>query len=309
MLMNKKKIIVITGPTASGKSKLGFKIAQKLNSQIISVDSRLVYRNFEIAAAKPDKDMIAQITHHLVNFVDPHYQYTAGDFVFNTRNLIENIHNQGKIPILVGGTYLYYKVLLDDYDLPKCNINYEYRDYLNTKSDIQIYDMLLNADFNAAQKIHVNNRVKVVRALELIREFGMKLDDILKEHQDDNDKSQLDVLWFGLKTNDRQFLYNRINQRVDNMMDMGLLEETTANYKRYENLPNFINTIGYCELIDYINNKTTLDEAIDKIKQHTRNYAKRQLSFMNTNQNINWFNIDEMDFDSIFKSVCGMVTS
>lgn len=309
MLMNKKKIIVITGPTASGKSKLGFHLAKKLNTQIISVDSRLVYRNFEIAAAKPDKDMIAQITHHLVNFVDPNYQYTAGDFVFNTRNLIENIHNHGKIPILVGGTYLYYKVLLDDYDLPKCNINYEYRDYLNTKSDIQLYDMLLNADFNAAQKIHVNNRVKVVRALELIREFGMKLDDILKEHQDDNNKSQLDVLWFGLKTNDRQFLYNRINQRVDNMMDMGLLEETTANYKRYENLPNFINTIGYCELIDYINNKTTLDEAIDKIKQHTRNYAKRQLSFMNTNQNINWFNIDEMDFDSIFKSVCGMVTS
>lgn len=309
MLMNKKKIIVITGPTASGKSKLGFKIAQKLNSQIISADSRLVYRNFEIAAAKPDKDMIAQITHHLVNFVDPHYQYTAGDFVFNTRNIIENIHNQGKIPILVGGTYLYYKVLLEDYDLPKCNINYEYRDYLNTKSDIQLYDMLLNADFDAAQKIHVNNRVKVVRALELIREFGMKLDDILKEHQDDNDKSQLDVLWFGLKTNDRQFLYNRINQRVDNMMDMGLLEETVANYKRYENLPNFINTIGYCELIDYINNKTTLDEAIDKIKQHTRNYAKRQLSFMNTNKNINWFNIDEMDFDSIFKSVYNIATN
>lgn len=309
MLMNKKKIIVITGPTASGKSKLGFNIAQKLNSQIISADSRLVYRNFEIAAAKPDKDMIAQITHHLVNFVDPHYQYTAGDFVFNTRNIIENIHNQGKIPILVGGTYLYYKVLLEDYDLPKCNINYEYRDYLNTKSDIQLYDMLLNADFDAAQKIHVNNRVKVVRALELIREFGMKLDDILKEHQDDNDKSQLDVLWFGLKTNDRQFLYNRINQRVDNMMDMGLLEETVANYKRYENLPNFINTIGYCELIDYINNKTTLDEAIDKIKQHTRNYAKRQLSFMNTNKNINWFNIDEMDFDSIFKSVYNIATN
>lgn len=303
--MNKKKIIVITGPTASGKSKLGFHLAKKLNTQIISVDSRLVYRNFEIAAAKPDKNMINEINHHLVNFVDPHYQYTAGDFVNHARNIIENIYNQGKIPILVGGTYLYYKVLLEDYDLPKCNINYEYRDYLNTKSDLQLYDMLLNADFDAAQKIHVNNRVKIVRALELIREFGMKLDDILKERQEE---STNEVLWFGLNSKDREFLYQRINTRVDNMMDMGLLHETIANYKRYENLPNFINTIGYCELIDYIEKKTTLDEAVDKIKQHTRNYAKRQLSFMNTNQNIKWFNIDEMDFDEIFESVYKIVT-
>ena len=133
--------------------------------------------------------------------------------------------------------------------------------------------------------------------------FGMKLEDILKEHQDDNDKCQHDILWFGLKTNDREFLYKRINQRVDNMMDIGLLNETIQNYKKYKDLPSFINTIGYCELIDYINKKTTLDEAVDKIKQHTRNYAKRQLSFMNTNQNIKWFNIDETDFESMFKSV------
>lgn len=301
--MNKKKIIVITGPTASGKSALGFHLAKKLNTQIISADSRLIYRDFEIAAAKPHKDMMNEVIHHLVNFVDPNYQYTAGDFVFHARNLIENIHNKGKIPIFVGGTYLYYKVLLDDYDLPKCNINYEYRDYLKTKSDLQLYDMLLQYDFNAAQKIHVNNRAKVVRALELIHKFGMKLEDILKEHQDDNDKCQHDILWFGLKTNDREFLYKRINQRVDNMMDIGLLNETIQNYKKYKDLPSFINTIGYCELIDYINKKTTLDEAVDKIKQHTRNYAKRQLSFMNTNQNIKWFNIDETDFESMFKSV------
>ena len=303
--MNKKKIIVITGPTASGKSKLGFDLAKKLNTQIISADSRLVYRNFEIAAAKPDFEMLQEVTHHLVNFVDPYYQYTAGDFVFHAKTLIENIHNQGKIPIIVGGTYLYYKVLLDNYDLPNCNINYEYRDYLNSKSDLQLYDMLLNVDFTAAQKIHVNNRVKVVRALELIHEFGMKLEDILKERE--NDDLQNEILWFGLQANDRYFLYKRINQRVDNMMEMGLLEETCQNYKRYENLPNFINTIGYCELVDYINKKTTIDEAVSKIKQHTRNYAKRQLSFMNTNQNINWFNIDEMDFESIFKSVCSKI--
>lgn len=300
--MNKKKIIVITGPTASGKSALGFHLAKKLNTQIISVDSRLVYRDFEIAAAKPDSNMIDEITHHLVNFVDPNYQYTAGDFVSQAKNLIENMHNQDKIPIFVGGTYLYYKVLLEDYDLPSCKINYEYRDYLNSKSDLQLYDLLLNVDFNAAQKIHVNNRVKVIRALELINEFGMKLENILKERK--NDELSNDILWFGLKTNDREFLYKRINQRVDNMMKMGLLEETVQNYKKYKNLPNFVNTIGYCELIDYINKKTTLDEAVDKIKQHTRNYAKRQLSFMNTNQNIKWFNIDETDFESVFKSLC-----
>lgn len=300
--MNKKKIIVITGPTASGKSELGFHLAKKLNTQIISVDSRLVYRDFEIAAAKPHKDMMNEVIHHLVNFVDPNYQYTAGDFVFHARNLIENIHNKGKIPIFVGGTYLYYKVLLEDYDLPSCKINYEYRDYLNSKSDLQLYDLLLNVDFNAAQKIHVNNRVKVIRALELINEFGMKLENILKERK--NDELSNDILWFGLKTNDREFLYKRINQRVDNMMKMGLLEETVQNYKKYKNLPNFVNTIGYCELIDYINKKTTLDEAVEKIKQHTRNYAKRQLSFMNTNQNIKWFNIDETDFESVFKSLC-----
>lgn len=300
--MNKKKIIVITGPTASGKSAFGFHLAKKLNTQIISVDSRLVYRDFEIAAAKPDSSMIDKITHHLINFVDPNYQYTAGDFVSQAKNLIENMHNQDKIPIFVGGTYLYYKVLLEDYDLPSCKINYEYRDYLNSKSDLQLYDLLLNVDFNAAQKIHVNNRVKVIRALELINEFGMKLENILKERK--NDELSNDILWFGLKTNDREFLYKRINQRVDNMMKMGLLEETVQNYKKYKNLPNFVNTIGYCELIDYINKKTTLDEAVDKIKQHTRNYAKRQLSFMNTNQSINWFNIDEMDFESVFKSLC-----
>lgn len=301
--MNRKKIIALTGPTASGKSKLGFDLAKQLNTQIISVDSRLVYRNFEIAAAKPDKEMLNEVTHHLVNFVDPHFQYTAGDFVEHARNIIENLHNQGKIPILVGGSYLYYKVLLEDYELPQCKVDWGYRDYLNSKSDLQLYDMLVKADFESAQKIHVNNRVKVIRSLELIREFGMKLKDILKQRTDVPD----DVIWFGLDANNRDFLYDRINKRVDRMINDGLLKETISNYKKYDESDVFINTIGYSELLEYINKKTSFEEACEKIKQHTRNYAKRQLSFMKTNENINWFDIEQMESDEIFEKVLGIV--
>lgn len=304
--MNKKNIIAITGPTATGKSELGFYIAKKLNTQIISVDSKLVYRNFEIAAAKPDKETLSEVQHHLINFVDPHMQYTAGDFVFHARQIIENLHNQGKIPVFVGGTYLYYKVLLEDYDLPLCKINYEYRDYLDKKSDMQLYDILLKADFDAAQKIHSNNRVKIIRALELIKFYNKKLKDIMKEREYE---AKNNVIWFGLNSNNRKFLYDRINKRVDRMMEAGLLQETIENYNRYEELDTFRNTIGYCELIDYLHKNTSLDEAVEKIKQHTRNYAKRQISFMKPNQDITWYDIEEMDINSIFEEAYKIVTN
>lgn len=294
----KKKIIAITGPTASGKTSLAIKVAQKLNTEIISADSRQIYKGFNIACARPDEAELKLVKHHLINFVEPTFNYSVANFVDDAKKIINNLCEQNKIPVVAGGTGLYFRMLLEDFDMPRVEPNQQLRDELEKKDVDELYKMLLEKDEISAGKIHKNNKVKIIRALEVTDALNMPMSEAqgIKE-------PEYDVLWFGLNALNRDFLYERINLRVDKMFELGIEQETKNLYKKYGKLPIFEDTIGYNELIKYFDGEYSLDEAKDALKQNTRHYAKRQLTWFRRNKSINWFYIDEMNEEEIFEAV------
>lgn len=297
-MKKKHKILAIVGPSASGKSSLAIRLAKKLNTEIISADSRLIYRELDIATAKPTLYEMDGVKHHLVDIKEPEDEYTVADFADNAKEVIEKLVIEDKIPIIAGGTGLYFRILLEDYDMPRVAPNQELRDELDKKSSEELYQSLVKLDSKIAEKIHSNNRVKIIRALEVCNSLNIPM----SEAQGKKD-SEYDVLWIGLTSSNRQFLYDRINLRVEQMMNSGLIEEAIKLFDKYGDLSILKNTIGYQELEPYFKEEISLEEAIESIKQNTRRYAKRQLSWFRANKNINWFNIDEQTEDEILKTV------
>lgn len=294
----KKKVIAIVGATASGKSNLAIKIAQKLGTEIISADSRQIYCGFKIACASPAEEELNLVRHHLVNFVEPDFNYSVANFVDDSKKIMENLINQNKIPVVVGGTGLYFRMLLENFDMPRVAPNQLLRDELEKKDADELYKMLQARDEISANKIHKNNKVKIIRALEVIDALNMPMSEAqgLKE-------PEYDVLWLGLDAKNREFLYDRINLRVDKMFEMGIVDETKNLCKKYGQLPIFDDTIGYSELIKYFSGECSFEEAKESIKQNTRRYAKRQLTWFRRNKLINWFYIDELSEDEIYNLI------
>lgn len=286
------KIIAIVGPTASGKSSLAIRIAKKIdghpgtNSEIISADSRLVYKGFDIATAKPTVEERQGVEHHLIDVVEPEVDYSAANFLDDAKAAIEKIVAKGKIPIVVGGTGLYFRILLEDFDLPRVEPNYELRKELEALDAVELHEMLKELDPVSAQKIHFNNKVKLIRALEVCKTLD-------KPHSEAAGKKEpeYDVIWLGLNPPDRAVLYDRVNQRVDEMVKNGLIEETQMLLKKHGRIPNFVNTIGYQEILAYFDGEITLEEAVSDIKQNTRRYAKRQLTWFRRNKLIEWLDV------------------
>ena len=280
--MTKPHVIAVAGPTASGKTALAVKLAHERNGEIISADSRLVYKGFNIAAAKPTKEEMEGIPHYLIDIAEPEADYSAGDFYRDAKPVIEDIINRGKTPIVCGGTGLYFRILLEDFDLPLIPPNPELRLELeNTPVEI-LYAELKSKDPITAEKVHINNKVRIVRVLEIIR----TLDKPFYQAAGKKD-SEYDVEWISPQINSREELYDRINRRVDKMIELGLIEETRNLLKKHGRIKNFVNTIGYCEILQYLDGRISLDEAIDKIKQNTRRYAKRQLTWFRRNPELN----------------------
>ncbi len=280
--MTKPHVIAVAGPTASGKTALAVKLAHERNGEIISADSRLVYKGFNIAAAKPTKEEMEGIPHYLIDIAEPEVDYSAGDFYRDAKPVIEDIINRGKTPIVCGGTGLYFRILLEDFDLPLIPPNPELRLELeNTPVEI-LYAELKSKDPITAEKVHINNKVRIVRVLEIIR----TLDKPFYQAAGKKD-SEYDVEWISPQINSREELYDRINRRVDKMIELGLIEETRNLLKKHGRIKNFVNTIGYCEILQYLDGRISLDEAIDKIKQNTRRYAKRQLTWFRRNPELN----------------------
>ncbi len=273
---------------------MAIEIAKEINGEIISVDSRQIYKELDIGTAKPDLKERENIPHHLIDVTDVTKNYTVVDFCDDANLKIKQIIDNNKIPVLAGGTGLYYRVLLQDFDLPRIPPDIELRNKLEQKTSEELYNMLIEKDSEYAQKIHYNNKVKIIRALEVCIKSGIPMSKAQKKKD-----TFYNVYWCGLNATDRDFLYDRLNLRVDKMMGSGLLTEAEQLFNKYKNNKILLNTIGYQEFYPYFNGEVTLDEAVSLLKQNTRRYSKRQISWFNANKDINWFDIQSLSVDKI----------
>ena len=280
-----KKIIVLTGATASGKTKLSIELAKAIKADIICADSRIVYKDLDIVSAKPTEQEKENIKHHLIDIVSPEKEFSAGDFVSHSKEILsEKLKNNENI-IIQGGTWFYIKSLLDEKALPECPINHELREELTIIDTNILWEKLNQLDSKRAELIHPNNKDKIIRSIEMCQMLGQPI----SEYQRQNNE-KYDVVWY-MKDLSREVLYERINKRVDIMLDMGLFEEWKNNKEKYPNSKVISNTIGYSEFFDFENKiYESIDIAIEKIKQHTRNFAKRQLTYFRSNTEIKLIN-------------------
>ena len=285
------KVIVILGPTAVGKTKLSVELAKKINGEIINADSTQVYKNLNIATAKITEEEKENIVHHLFDVKEINDDYTVYDYQKDVRKLIDDIKSRGKTPILVGGTGLYIKAALYDYEFDEEELIVS--DYSKYSTD-ELYSMLLKID--SETKIHKNNRKRIERTLDVYNSKG-KLDK-----KTNKDTLLYDSIFIGLTTS-RELLYDRINLRVDKMLDAGLLEEAKWLYDTNVRTKAVMTPIGYKELFEYFDGNITKDEAIELIKKNSRRYAKRQYTWFNNQMNVNWFNVDFDNFNNTIDEV------
>ena len=285
-----KKLIVIVGPTGVGKTKLSIELAKKFNGEIINADSTQVYKNMDIATAKVTEEEKEGMKHYLLDIKDITDDYSVCDFQKDARECIDNILSKNKVPIIVGGTGLYIKALLYDYTFEKNNDKHDYSNLSNE----EIYNKLITINPNS--KIHKNNRKRIERALDVFENTGKLIEE------DKTDKLLYDSFIIGLTT-DRENLYKRINKRVDEMINNGLLEEAKNIYDTNIRTKAVLTPIGYKELFDYFDGNKSLEECIELIKLRSRRYAKRQYTWFNNQMNVKWFNVDFNNFSNTVEEV------
>lgn len=290
-------IIVIVGPTAVGKTKLSVEIAKELDGEIINADSTQVYQGMDIATAKVTEIEKENIVHHLLDIKKITDEYTVFDYQKDSRRVIDQIRKKNKTPILVGGTGLYIKAALYDYRFEESTIKEQYENL----TDEELYQKLLSVD--PKTEIHQNNRKRVVRAYNYYLETGKPFSDKEKS------KTLLyPTIFIGLKTN-RDDLYQRINKRVEIMLEEGLLEEAKEIYDSNIRTKAVLTPIGYKELFPYFESKKSLEECITEIQKNSRHYAKRQLTWFHNSMNINWFDVDFNHFDNTVEEVLKFIKS
>ena len=295
------RVIVIIGPTAVGKTDISIALAKKLNSEIISGDSMLIYKGFDIGTAKPDSKEQDGIKHHLLDILDENSSFSVTDFKDLAGGCIAEINKQGKIPIVAGGTGLYAKSLLENYNFNKTSANEEYR--LSLEKIVQeqgkefLHKMLQEVDPITSKRLHINDVRRVIRALEVFHQGG----EYISQDNDLTHKDELayDAVVIGLNM-DRAKLYARINQRVDIMINNGLVEEVKGLLQKgVQKDCQAMQAIGYKEIVWYLEGSCSLEYAIEKIKQSTRHFAKRQLTWFRKMSYIQWYNVDELDKDDL----------
>lgn len=288
------KVLVIVGPTAVGKTSLSIKLAKKLNGEVISGDSMQVYRKLDIGTAKITNDEMDGIPHHLIDILDVNEEYSASEFVKSANSLIEEITKRNKLPIIVGGTGFYIQALLDGLVLGgEFDSDQAYRDKLHQFSidngSKVLWDKLNDIDPKAADKIPESNERRIIRALEVYHHTG----ELFSEQS--NKEVTLDSYVIALNT-DRQVLYDRINQRVDLMIENGLIDEAKWLWNQPNDDLPALKGIGYREFSGYFDNQKDLNSVVDSIKQDSRHYAKRQLTWFRNKMNVTWYDtISNMD--------------
>lgn len=299
--MNKNPLIVLTGPTAVGKTALSIKLAKKLNAEIISADSMQVYRHMDIGTAKIKESEMCGITHHLIDILEPQSDFNVTIFKELAKAAIEKIYAKGKLPIVVGGTGFYIQALLYDIDFTMSEeTNNDYRSSLNElarqKGASYLHEMLRKTDPKSAELIHPNNVKRVIRALEYFYQFGRPI----SEHNEEEraKQSAYDSLYFVLN-DDREKIYERIDMRVEHMIDNGLEAEVKNLLDMGLSMDSTaMQGIGYKEMAAYINGEISRDEAIQMIKLDTRHFAKRQLTWFKRERDVIWLNYPEFNYDT-----------
>ena len=282
-----KKIIVITGPTGVGKTKLSIELAKKINGEIINADSMQVYRGLDIGTAKIKEEEKEGIPHHLFDICDVNDNYTIFNYQKDARDMISKISRKRRTPIFVGGSGLYIKAALYDYKL----VNEEFHSEFDELSNEEILSEIKKVHDT---DIHVNNRKRLIRELNKIKNNSVNVSEI--------NKPLYDIIIIGLTT-DREKLYNIIDKRVDKMIEEGLISEVNNLYNKNINSKAIQTGIGYKELYIYFNGEISLDDAINLIKKNSRNFAKRQYTFFNHQMNVNWFNVDFDNFNNTVNDV------
>ena len=295
-MTDKIRVIAIVGPTASGKTALGAEIAEEFSGEVVSADSMQIYKGMDIATAKPTKEEMRGIPHHLIGFLDRNVSFSVADYVELAGSVIGDISERKKLPVIVGGTGLYVSSLLDNIKFADIKSDAGLRKKLEDEAErlgnSYLFEKLEKVDPESAAELHPNNLVRVIRALEVYELTGKKLSLFKAESR--LEESPYDPVMIGLDYNDRQILYDRINKRVDVMVKNGLVEEAQSIFDSC-NMKTAGNAIGYKELIPYFKKEKSLEECISKIKQETRRYAKRQLTWFRKNAKINWLKLDEFD--------------
>ncbi len=288
-------LLILAGPTASGKTEIGIALAQALGGEIVSADARQIYRYLDIGTAKPTPEERAAAPHHLIGVADPDEPYSAGRYAREAAAVIRDVHSRGKLPILVGGSGFYLKALLDGF-APIPEIPLEVRDRLQEEArrDLaELYQRLSEIDPESAQRLHPHDTQRIVRALEVYQATGERLSTLHKRPRERGGRWQ--ARWFGLNM-DRAALYRRIEDRVDRMLEAGLVAEVEALRGRgYGPWLNALNTFGYREIFAVLEGELDLEAAVDQIKVGTRHYAKRQLTWFRRESRLTWFDPTAQD--------------
>ncbi|SHJ41105.1 tRNA dimethylallyltransferase [Hathewaya proteolytica DSM 3090] len=307
----KTKILIISGPTAVGKTDISIDVAKKLNGEIISADSMQIYKHMDIGSAKITKEEMQGIPHHLIDFVDPKSEFSVSEFSSMAKNLIEDITQRGKLPIITGGTGLYIDSLIYNYNFANSTRDDEYREELKAlaeeKGNEYIYNMLKEVDIESYERLSLKDSKRIIRALEVYKTTGKTIGEVNSEVDVYDIPYQIDYF---VLTMDREALYNRINARVDLMIKKGLLKEVEylINSGLNENMQS-MKGIGYKEIILYFKGILTLDEAIYEIKKGSRNYAKRQLTWFRKDKRVQWINKDNfLSNEDISSYICHRAT-
>lgn len=291
--INKTKLIAIVGPTASGKSDVAIELAKRIGGEVISADSMQIYKGMDIGTAKVTRKEMQGVPHHLIDIVEPTEPFSVAEYQGLARQKIDEITRRGKIPILVGGTGLYVRSVIDKLEFPSGEVTSAVRRRLEERAEQEggdaLYGELIVKDPAAAGIVHPKNVRRVIRALEVIELTGRPFSEFHREWK--NRESVYDLEMFGL-TMDREKLRERINRRVDRMIEGGLLDEVKDLVARgYERFLTSQQAIGYKELIGYLEGETSLEEAVDTLKARTRQYAKRQLTWFRADSRVRWIDV------------------
>ena len=287
--MHKEKVIVICGPTASGKTGLSIELAKKIDGEIVSCDSMQIYKDMTIGTAKPTEKEMQGIKHYLIDFVSPENRYSVADYKKDAIKAIRKIIEKGKIPIVVGGTGLYVESLIYGIEYNEIEADLEYRKELEKIEEseglVKLYEMAEKIDKEAIKKISHNDKKRICRILEIYHSTGKTKTQLEIESRQKG--PEYEYLLFGINM-DREKLYDRINKRVDIMLKEGLVKEVEELLKKYNEFPTAMQGLGYKEVVEFLNKKLYKEEMIEKIKMETRRYAKRQITWFKKYKNIKW---------------------
>ena len=303
MYVEKEKVIVIVGPTAIGKTDLSIQLAKELQTEIISGDSMQVYKGMDIGTGKITKEEMADIPHYMLNIRQPNEDFSVATFKELVEEHIKVINEKGKIPIIVGGTGLYIQAVLFDYQFSEQKrdekFTKELENLLEREGNIALHEKLKKVDPIQASKIHPNNYRRVIRALEVFESTGKTMTE---RHKTQNKTSKYDYVLIGLEMN-RDKLYERINRRVEKMVQDGLVEEVRALYDKGFSDTQAMKAIGYKEIIPYLEQEMSLDEAVSILQRNSRRYAKRQYTWFKNQMDVTWFDAEKVANPTYLKGI------